>query len=256
MNKNKKSIFLFPIILFVAYFLMPRVVLALEVDYPAIRFPGGVFDLNSAFEVGKLTIESLVIFVYAIFLILAGIIMFISLTRAGFMFIYSGSNPAKRTEAKKRFFSVLIGLVILIFSFTFLNIINPDITRLDEPLFSSDSSATGTFNCSWNELVGGCEVGIINCELGYELTASTCDTNILSECDSSIDNQCISTFSFGGISAPSAEDSGTFSCSWNNGSCVLVEPTNCMVGFTAIGNCETIPEKDICDVGSYTCDKE
>lgn len=252
MKKFKKKLFFYSLLSLV---FIPSLALALEVDYPAIRFPGGVFDLNSAFEVGKLTIESLVIFVYAMFLILAGIIMFITLVRAGFMFIYSGSNPSKRTEAKKRFFSVLIGLVILIFSFTFLNIINPDITRLDEPLFRSDYGTTGTFNCSWNELVGSCEVGIINCELGYELTASTCDTNILSECDSSIANQCISAFSFGGINAPSAEDSGTFSCSWN-GSCVLVEPTNCMVGFTAIGNCETIPEKDICDVGSYTCDKE
>jgi len=256
MNKNKKPthIFIFSVALFLIYFLIPHITLALEIDYPAIRFPGGVFDLNSAFEVGKLTIESLVIYVYAIFLILAGIIAFISLTRAGFVFIYSGGNPTKRAEAKKRFFSVLVGLFILVFSFTFLNILNPDIVRIDEPILLKDPGVTGSFNCKWNDFTRNCEVGIINCATGYEVNFDICKTSNLNACKRSINNPCVSPFSFGGISSPIARDSGTFSCMWNGSNCTLIEPTNCKTGFTTPEDCEVIEEEIFCDsTETYSC---
>lgn len=66
---------------------------------------------------------------------LGGIIAFVALLIAGFLYISSAGNPSAMQDAKDRIFSAGIGLGVLLGSWLILNTINPQLTQLQLPPF-------------------------------------------------------------------------------------------------------------------------
>lgn len=138
----------------------------LNVDYPEIRLPGGVFNINKALQIGKLTIKQLVILIYGAIVLFAGVAAFFLLIYAGLAYIISGGNPGMRKRAFQRFKNVWAGIGIILVSYFVLYIINPSIVNLDKSLvlqaispendqflgFSfqkAELEDVGTFSCEW-----------------------------------------------------------------------------------------------------------
>ncbi|MDX1535322.1 MAG: M23 family metallopeptidase [Candidatus Spechtbacterales bacterium] len=103
-----------------------------SVDFPAVPTPGGWFDLNDLCSPGaKITLPALIAYIYYVSLWLSGIIAFISLLYVGVLYILSGANPRNRSVAKERLLAVIWGIAILFLTVVVVNLINPDIARLE-----------------------------------------------------------------------------------------------------------------------------
>lgn len=102
----------------------------LELNYPPVP---GLPPLTE-----DTPLPDLVNYIFSFLVIAGGIIAFISLVYAGFLFLLSGSNPGLRQRAKKRISDVFTGLLLLLGMFVFLNIINPDLTLLHQPGVAPD----------------------------------------------------------------------------------------------------------------------
>lgn len=108
--------------------------LKLNVDYPNIPAPGGAFDLNCIeTKACDPTIGNIILFVFYAALWIGGIVAFVSLIYAGFQFIIAGENPSVRAAARERLENVMWGIVILLLTVLVLNVINPALTKLNEP---------------------------------------------------------------------------------------------------------------------------
>jgi len=76
-------------------------------------------------------VGDLIQFIFIFTFWVSGIIAFLALVYAGFLYIVSGANPAVRSNARKRLGAVFWGMGILLFSVVIVNTINPDIGRLE-----------------------------------------------------------------------------------------------------------------------------
>ncbi|MDX1608143.1 MAG: hypothetical protein R3251_02955 [Candidatus Spechtbacterales bacterium] len=195
----------------------------LNIDYPAIPIPGpnGViyFDLDDVVEAEKATLIVIIIYAYATVIWLAAILAFTLLIYIGFVFIYSGSSASARRKAKERFYNLSWGVLIIILSWFLLNIINPNITDIEQSLLfqivspggevyegfaistkhQRDPNIAGTYSCEWdgsscsNKEPNNCNVGYFpgNCsgiDSGEPDSEEFC-TDIQNE-------PCYSTFAF------------------------------------------------------------
>ena len=70
--------------------------------------------------------------------LLGGLLAFIALIIAGFLYLTSVGNPAKMKEAKDRVVWALGGLTLLLGSWLILNTINPQLTKLQLPSFNPE----------------------------------------------------------------------------------------------------------------------
>lgn len=77
------------------------------------------------------SLGGIVNYFYSISLWLAVLAAFASIIYAGFAYMLSGQSPNKRKDAQDRIKSIFIGIVILLTSVITLNLINPDLNRLD-----------------------------------------------------------------------------------------------------------------------------
>lgn len=82
--------------------------------------------------------------VYTIVISLSGFIAFVSLTIGGVMLLTSAGDPNKISEAKKRIYSALWGLLFILSSYFLLNTINPDLVNLKVPTLTDQSNSTYT----------------------------------------------------------------------------------------------------------------
>lgn len=98
-------------------------------DYPEI---GGV-DLD-CLEVGTcpLSVGIIVIFIYNAAIWVGGVVAFITMVYAGFLYIFSGNAPGNRSKAKGMLTNVVWGISILLLSYITLVLINPDLVNLPE----------------------------------------------------------------------------------------------------------------------------
>ena len=67
--------------------------------------------------------------IYNFGLMVAGFLAMVMIMIGGFMYIAAGGNQTIIGKAKERIFNALIGLVILLLSYTILNTINPDLVN-------------------------------------------------------------------------------------------------------------------------------
>ena len=99
-------------------------------DELIIPYPGGSFNLQERIR-GDFGVGDLIQFIFIFTFWVSGIIAFLALVYAGFLYIVSGANPAVRSNARKRLGAVFWGMGILLFSVVIVNTINPDIGRLE-----------------------------------------------------------------------------------------------------------------------------
>jgi hypothetical protein len=118
----------FPI--FLALLLAPFSVSAaiqLNLKYP--KFPGAP-DINTSQN-----LTSIVAWLYTLIVGISGLAAFAMIVWGGVEWMTSSGNPSRTTEAKDKIQKALLGLLLILASFLILQIINPDLTLLQEPSF-------------------------------------------------------------------------------------------------------------------------
>lgn len=125
--------------------LLPAVALALEVDFPEV----GGLKPGKSFGPGHW-----VKYIFVFGLAVVGLAIIYALTRAGFLWMTAGDNSGKISEAKDWIKGSVIGLVILVGSYTFLNTINPQLVSIRNPRIQIDVRDTWLkgFSAGWNKL--------------------------------------------------------------------------------------------------------
>lgn len=66
---------------------------------------------------------------------LGGVLAFAMIVFAGLQWSLSGANPSLQQDAADRIQNAIFGLVLLLGAYVILNTINPDLVRLDQPVF-------------------------------------------------------------------------------------------------------------------------
>jgi hypothetical protein len=110
----------------VALFLKPATSLALEITYPNI--PGIAQPTD---------VPTMAIYLYALSLIVGVMICTLSLIFAGISWLLSRGNPGKLVFAKGQINAAFLGLAILLLSFVFLKVINPNLVIINLPGITS-----------------------------------------------------------------------------------------------------------------------
>ncbi|MDX1608142.1 MAG: pilin [Candidatus Spechtbacterales bacterium] len=168
--------------------------LTLDLNYPPIPTPYGYIDLDEMAERGEISISTIVVFLYSISLWIAGLIAFLGLVFAGFTYILGGANASAKNRAKRRFTNVLWGIAILLTASAVINIINPNILRLElQDLYGLDANYTNYqdtslgFDIKAKEKPQACtSFGLpeMNTCLGEGSTMADCWNQCVNECDS------------------------------------------------------------------------
>ena len=97
----------------------------LEVNYPVFSNAPDPSLLNF--------LPNYIKYIYVFVVIAGGLIAFAVLVMAGFRYLTSAGNPSVMSDARNQIFSALIGLVILLGSYVFLNEINPETLTIEPP---------------------------------------------------------------------------------------------------------------------------
>jgi len=140
----KKISIIFPVIIFLSFFLFNFSFAQREVEVP---FPGLATTTPALPEY----IEA----IYKFALIISGVIVFGALVYGGFLYLTSAGNPARINDAKDQIFSAILGLIILFSAYLILRTINPELIMLSQP---------GVQRCKTKE----------NCPEGQECIWGTC----------------------------------------------------------------------------------
>jgi hypothetical protein len=98
--------------------------ITLNLEYPNF----GGFDPNSDQDLNEL-----VAWAYYFITTIAGFAAFYMLVQGGLLWLSSGGDPAKISEARDKIQSALLGLLIILSSFLILEVINPELTTLEVP---------------------------------------------------------------------------------------------------------------------------
>ncbi|MFC1629960.1 peptidoglycan DD-metalloendopeptidase family protein [Patescibacteria group bacterium] len=115
----KKSIFI--LLLFFSLCIFTSVQ-GLEVDYPDIPGTSPLPD--------KPLLPEYVKYLYNLSIMLAGLVAFFSLVYGGFRYLTSVGSPVAMSDAKEQITAGIVGLVILLISYTILSTINPELKFL------------------------------------------------------------------------------------------------------------------------------
>jgi len=122
-SKYLKFILIF-LLLFVASYVYSQEV-NLEVDYPGFAPESSIPLLPQVIK-----------YIYTFVITVAGLIALGSLIMGGVMLLTSSGDPNKTSSAKKQILTSFLGVLILLSLYFILNIINPNLTRIDLPVLS------------------------------------------------------------------------------------------------------------------------
>ena len=100
--------------------------ICLNLTYPEL--PGGL-KLNDA-----TSLAGLVAWLYAFFVMISGLAAFVMIVLGGVQWMSSQGNPTATGDAKDKIKMALLGLLLVLSSFIILQIINPELTLLKNPL--------------------------------------------------------------------------------------------------------------------------
>lgn len=98
----------------------------LNLCYPS--FPGAPL-LTSGIK-----LEQLVAWLYVFFVGISGLAAFVMIVWGGVQWMTSQGNPTSTNDAKDKIKMALLGLLLVLSSFLILQIINPELTLLKNPL--------------------------------------------------------------------------------------------------------------------------
>jgi len=118
-------------------------VLAIEISYPQIPGVEAPQDfwpkIQSGQYPGEQALPLLAKYFYALGLVAGTMLTVISLIYGGVLYILSGSNPGKMLGAKDQIATAFLGLGLLLMSYLFLNILNPDLLIMRLPVVTRPS---------------------------------------------------------------------------------------------------------------------
>ncbi len=163
-NKKKLSFFLL--------FLVPWIALAqpsFEIDYPLITgFPTPTLG-------GKVSAQDLANYIQYIFYfaILAGIILaLVILVLGGLRYLYSAGNPQVQSQARSQITNALVGLILLLVSYTLLVTIRPEFGKVVPVQLREAKIVVNTLRrvrrtLPWREIVEQLEPSFVPLEVTY-----------------------------------------------------------------------------------------
>jgi len=97
----------------------------LEIDYPDIGRNIGVQKPTS-----QTSLPEYIKYIFTFFIIISGFISIAALIATGYQYLTSSGSPEKLKSARERFINVLIGVILLLGSYIFLTIINPELVKI------------------------------------------------------------------------------------------------------------------------------
>ncbi len=106
----------------------PAVSFALELTYPTFR---GITIADD------LSLDRLIAWFYYLIVGISGLAAFATIIRGGVIWLTSAGSPTKAAEAKDLISSAFFGLLIVLGSWLILQVINPDLTKLNIPVLQS-----------------------------------------------------------------------------------------------------------------------
>lgn len=80
------------------------------------------------------SLPGLVAWLYTFFVMISGLAAFVMIIWGGVQWMTSQGNPTATGDAKDRIKMALLGLLLVLASFLILQIINPELTLLKNPL--------------------------------------------------------------------------------------------------------------------------
>src|SRR3989344_3710418 len=98
--------------------------ITLNLDYPVF---GGI-DLNT-----NQNINAIIGWLYYTIVGIAGLAAFVMLVWGGVKWLVSGAIPSQLGEARDKLRSATLGLLLILASFLIMQIINPELTNLNQP---------------------------------------------------------------------------------------------------------------------------
>lgn len=131
MKKTNKNIFfaiasIFLLCMLIACFIFPKTISAqqeLEIEYPQVS--------GSSPQTTQTSLPEYIKYIFTFIVVISGIIGVFYLVLAGIKYINSAGNPGKIKEAKGQMLSAFWGIIIILGSFIILQLINPNITKLE-----------------------------------------------------------------------------------------------------------------------------
>ncbi|KKS39834.1 MAG: hypothetical protein UV02_C0054G0002 [Candidatus Kuenenbacteria bacterium GW2011_GWA2_42_15] len=118
------------VLMFLAMILMPMIALAADIcakDEIVLQVPiPGIPGIGYCVKGFPEYLEA----IYNLFVGASGILAVIMIMFGGFQWLIAGGNPTKIAGAKTTILSALAGLTLVLASYTILNLINPDLTKL------------------------------------------------------------------------------------------------------------------------------
>lgn len=109
-----------------ALLLLPLSVFALNLTYP--KFPGAP-DINTEQD-----LTAIVAWLYVFLVGISGLAAFVMIVWGGVKWMSSQGDPGQVGDARDKIKMALLGLLLVLASFLILQIINPELTLLKNPL--------------------------------------------------------------------------------------------------------------------------
>ena len=119
----KKILFVF-VLLAVAVPIFAAAQINLNLDYPT--FAG--IDLNT-----NQNLNTVVAWLYYFIVGIAGLAAFVMIVWGGIQWLTSGAIPSQASEARDKLRSAILGLLLILASFLIIQVINPQLTLLNQP---------------------------------------------------------------------------------------------------------------------------
>ena len=102
----------------------------LEIDYPQL----GIQDVQQP-TTTKAFLPAYIEYIFTWAIIIAGLLAFFALVYGGILYMTSGGNPSKMSDAREQIIAGFLGLIILLSSFLILNTIDPQLVILEQVKF-------------------------------------------------------------------------------------------------------------------------
>ena len=116
-------------ILLLSFFFCPNSsnAIGLNLDYPEF----GGFDINRE---DQQDLSQIVAWFYYFVVGISGLAAFVMLVVGGFRWLVSAGNPTAVSDAKDQITKALLGLLLILMSWLVLQVINPDLIILTNPI--------------------------------------------------------------------------------------------------------------------------
>jgi len=116
-------------VLLLLVLVVPVVVDAIDLNLTYPTFPGAP-NINLS---ENQSLSSIVAWLYTLIVGISGLAAFVMIVWGGVQWMTSAGNPTRTSDAQDKIQKALLGLLLILASFLILQVINPELTLLQEP---------------------------------------------------------------------------------------------------------------------------